>query len=90
MNRFLIWFFILIFACFLAPPSWAASNAVVLKHQLKNRVMTVAADPQIQQVVLEQKTPSGWKPVSVAYPTAKNVVPGLKSGFLRPSPRCGL
>lgn len=84
MNRITIWFFILATACFLPSSSWAASNAVVLKHHLKNRVLSVTADPQIQQVVLEQKTSTGWKPVSVAYPTTKNTVPGINIGLVRP------
>jgi hypothetical protein len=87
MNRCSTLFIIFAIAFYLAQPSWAVSNAVVLKHQLQNRVLTVAAAPQIQQVVLEQKTSTGWKPVSVAYPAAKNVVPSFNISLVRPAPR---
>ena len=84
MNRSTIYFVIFAALSLLAQPVKAAENSVVLKHQIKNRVLTVVADAQIGQVSLEQKTPTGWKPLSVAYPAAKAVTPGLMGTFAKP------
>jgi hypothetical protein len=61
-----------------AQPATATSPAVTLRLALKKKIVTVAVDRSIQQVVLEQKAGEGWKPLSVAYPptTTMSVLPG--------------
>ncbi len=60
------------------PSSTASSPAVTLRLMLKKKIVTVAVDRGIQQVVLEQKAGEGWKPLSVAYPSTStmSVLPG--------------
>lgn len=84
MNRSTIYFVIFTTLSLLVHPGRADDKPVVLKHRIKNRVLTVVADAQIGQVALEQKTTTGWKPLSVAYPTAKAFTPGLMGTFARP------
>ncbi len=66
-------------------PMMADGGPIVLKHQIKNRLLTVAADARVQQVVLEQKVIGGWKPLSVAYPKDKAITPGLMGYFAKPA-----
>jgi hypothetical protein len=50
----------------------ASSAAVPLRFTLKNRTATIAVERGVQQVVLEQKSGAGWKPINVSYPTANS------------------
>lgn len=82
-SRLLACLAILMMASSLSPdlaaqPATATSPAVTLRLALKKKIVTVAVDRGIQQVVLEQKAGEGWKPLSVAYPptTTMSVLPG--------------
>jgi len=44
---------------------------VALRFTVKGLTVTAAVERGVQQVVLEQKTGPGWKPVAVAYPVTK-------------------
>jgi len=50
----------------------AASASVPLRFSVKNRLVSVAVERGVQQVVLEKKVGDGWKPLSVAYPSARS------------------
>ncbi len=64
-------------AALAAQSSTASSPAVSLRFALKKKVLTVAVERGIQQVVLEQKSGDGWKPISVVYPNSTmSVLPG--------------
>jgi Beta propeller domain/LVIVD repeat len=47
-----------------------SARALPLRFTLKNRTVTVAVERGVQQMVLEQKSGAGWKPINVSYPTA--------------------
>lgn len=48
-----------------------ASAPVELKLSVMNRLVSVTMQRGLQQVVLEQKSGAGWKPISVAYPASQ-------------------
>lgn len=58
-----------------------ASEAVNLTLIVKKKAVSVAVTRGVQQVVLEQKSGDGWKPISVAYPPAS--APSLLPGATR-------
>jgi hypothetical protein len=65
----------------LAPAQAAApvmSGAVSLTLMVKKKTVSVAVTRGVQQVVLEQKSGEGWKPLSVAYPATStmSLLPG--------------
>jgi len=47
-----------------------AATPVTLRHSVRNRVVTANVERGVRQVVLEQKTGPGWKPITSAYPPA--------------------
>jgi hypothetical protein len=57
------------------------SGAVNLTLMVKKKTVSVAVTRGVQQVVLEQKSGEGWKPISVAYPPAS--APSLLPGATR-------
>lgn len=50
------------------PPPPNAEALTSLRFTVRRRTVTALLEPGLQQVVLEQKSGIGWKPVGVAYP----------------------
>lgn len=49
----------------------SAAAPVALRFTVKGLTVTAAVERGVQQVVLEQKSGAGWKPLSVSYPVVK-------------------
>lgn len=50
------------------PPPPNAEVLTSLRFTVRKRIVTALLEPGLQQVVLEQRSGSGWKPVAASYP----------------------